>query len=446
MRILIVLMLLFAGLCHAEPDALNDALRAQEAGDDVKAANLLLPLAKKGDPIAQFNLGVLYSQSQVILKDYRIAMQWYLAAAQQGNAQAQDNAGELYAAGKGVTQDYRKAMTWFALSAKQGNSSAQLHIGEMYAAGQGVPQDDSIAIKWLHLAADQGNAVAQFKLAEAYEKGQGLPQDSALASKLMSTAADNARDEATKSAYMARRDTIEKEIASQKLAKEQQLAREEAERVRAAEAIRAEAARIKAAQAAQILAAEQAKQQAAAAAALKAAIQARKLAAIEAKAKILQAQQQTKDERKLAAEKRKSKLDIQMARRRAEINAEARRREREISASSAKQHVKAMPKNDMNEKASRPEKNPPPLPAHRLTAKVHPADEQPAADNNKTAKKATGKTVKDTGEKYPARVELTDEELKHPLIHFPKLPPRGETGVQSPTKQIEWSKKPAAPE
>ena len=99
MRTLMILMLLLCGTSQAALDPLHEAQWAQEAGDYAKAATLYLPLAQDGNAIAQFNLGVLYTQGQIIQKDYRIAVQWYLAAAEQGHAQAQANVGLLYADG-----------------------------------------------------------------------------------------------------------------------------------------------------------------------------------------------------------------------------------------------------------------------------------------------------------------------------------------------------------
>jgi len=261
--------LLTGSAVHAEPE-LNEALRAQEAGDYARAASLYLPLAAKGNPVAQYNLGVLYAQGQVIQKDYRAAVQWYLAAAEQGHAQAQAQLGLLYVSGKGVVQDYKKAMKWFVASAGQGNAVAQLHIGELYVDGLGVLQDEVEAIKWYRQAAAQGDAVAQFKLGECYERGQGVAQDSVEAGRWLHVAAANATDAASRSRYLARRDEINKALERRKEAKTKQEAAAQAQReqaegaaraeaVRREEAERIEAERIEAQRIAQVKAVEQAK-------------------------------------------------------------------------------------------------------------------------------------------------------------------------------------------
>ncbi len=480
-------MLLVAGASQAEPDFLNEAQRAQEAGDYAKAATLFLPLAEKGDPLAQFNLGVLYTQGQIILKDYRVALQWYLAAAEQGHAQAQANLGELYVNGRGVPQDFKKAMRWFASSAKQGNSSAQLHIGEMHAAGQGVPQDYREAIKWYRLAAEQGHAVAHARLGECYENGLGVAQDSVTASQWLSGAANNASDTVSRNAYLAQRDTITRNLASRQQAEEQKQAREEAERVKAAKAARAEAARIAAEQAAIALAAERAKQKADADAALAVQILAYKQANIEAAAARLKAQQEAKAARDAGSARRAAELNDRFkareAQRRAEINAEAEKRQAEMSAE-AKKHksrpqaatgiqepkagdakirhsAKAAPTDEnqqhpllhepqsptVSEKKQQTREKPGHAKAveasaeHRERAAAKTNADMPKAWNEQQPGKVVKPSLATEKKRYPAKVELTDEELGYPAIRSSDTAEPAKT----PLKQIEWSKKPNSP-
>ncbi|MCX7192568.1 MAG: hypothetical protein NTY60_02935 [Proteobacteria bacterium] len=481
MRILIVLMLLFAA--GAQADTLSEAQRAQEAGDYAKAATLFIPLASKGDQVAQFNLGVLYTQGQVIQKDYRIAVQWYLAAAEQGHAQAQANLAELYATGKGVSQDFKKTLHWLTLSAKQGNPSAQLHIGEIYAQGQGVPQDFHEAIKWYRLAADQGDASAHAKLGECYENGLGVAQDGEIAIKWLGSAADNAGDVTSRNRYLARRDALAGEIKDRQIAQKQQADKEAAERAKAAEAVKAEEARIEAEKAAQAQAAEQARQKAAADAALEVQIQAYKQAKIEANAEKLKKQQEAKAERAAESARRKTEHNARFKspedQRRAEINAEVARHKAEAAArikkgdesrlkaphpakailtNEARQHPlldesESRSKNAIQQPSEQniEKKKPQLIKLPKLIAAPHeepttaeklvhkdvraPGTDTPRENASKpaTTSEAKGKI------KYPAKIELTDEELGHPAT------PDGTQAVKTPLKQIEWSKKPTAP-
>lgn len=450
MRIFFILfILLFAGASQAAPDDLNEALRAAEAGDDAKAATLFLPLAAKGDPIAQYNLGVLYTRGLVIQKDYRVAVQWYLAAAGQGHAGAEANLALLYKNGEGVAQDYKKALHWSVLAARQGNSSAQLQTGEMHAAGLGVPQDYKEAIKWYRMAADQGNAPASAKLGECYEHGLGVAQDSAAAAKWYAAAANYAGDENSRNTYLARRNATEKNINSQHQAK----VRVDAESAQSAADARMQAARAEAARAEQMAinrAAEDARLKIAAQAAFDAKVQAQKLADIEKELAKLKAEQSAKTERKGAETRRRSEFEIQMARRRAEINAEAERRRREILAADrqAKAENKAAAAKAEKEAAAakaklsavqQPAK--PTVAMREQASKAEPVKSAPAVAET-GQRQVTGKITTSDKVKYPARTELTDEELKHPLIRELQ-PPAGSIPGKPliKIKQIEWSKK-----
>ena len=66
------------------------------------------------------------------LQDYAEAMHWYRKAAEQGNAIAQFNLGVMYSNGKGVKQDQTEAAKWYRLAAAQGNVSALCNLGVMY--------------------------------------------------------------------------------------------------------------------------------------------------------------------------------------------------------------------------------------------------------------------------------------------------------------------------
>ena len=440
-------MLLLTTTARAEPDRLAEAQRAQEAGDYAHAATLYLPLAINGDSVAQLNLGVLYTQGQIIQPDYRIALQWYLAAAEQGNAQAQAKLGELYTTGAGIPQDFKKALHWLTASAKQGNAAAQQHLGEMYAKGQGAPQDFQEAVKWYQLAAAQGSAEASSHLAQCNENGQGTPQDSAAAVEWLNKAAGYATDLTSHNAYLARRDVIAKKVKDQEFAKQQQLARAAQEREKAAaarenelETARLAAARIVEQQAAIAQAAEKARQKAAADAALQLQIKAYKQAKIEAQAEKLRAQQEATAKRKAELAERQAdsvrnqstraaQLNAIEDRRRAMINAEAARnlaaaKKNRGPQASVRHPIKPAPADAehplLHENESKPVHSARKKPEH-VNAPVDTAEPQqtpitetksmkpkPIAEQHKAAKRSNVSTGK---LHYPAKTELTDEEL-----------------------------------
>lgn len=171
-----------AGLClllagSARAGAIEDAQAAYAAGDFTRAVALFKTLAEQGDPVAQYNLGVLYENGQGVPKDYVLAVDWYRKGADQGYAEAQNNLANMYAFGLGVTQDPAEAVLWMRKAAQQGQSGAQFNLGIMYTLGQGVPKDYAQAEAWLRLAAEQGEAEAQYNLGVMYERGDGVAPD-----------------------------------------------------------------------------------------------------------------------------------------------------------------------------------------------------------------------------------------------------------------------------
>ena len=142
-------LLLAASMCclvaTANAGPFDDADAAHDRGDYAQELKILRPLAERGNPIAQFNLGSMYGEGQGVIQDYKEANKWYRLAAARGFARAQYNLGVMYSEGQGVIQDYKEANKWYRLAAAQGDAIAQFNLGVMYVAGRGVTQDDASA-------------------------------------------------------------------------------------------------------------------------------------------------------------------------------------------------------------------------------------------------------------------------------------------------------------
>ena len=155
-------------------------------------------------------LGDLYRDGNggVAAPDYAAALQWYIKAAEaRGDPLAQNNIGEMYTKGRGVAVDHAAAVGWFERAAKQGYGAAEFNLAVLLGQGQpGVQQDlaralqlakkasehgvkqaaaliaaldadGSDAAKKLKLAAKEGDAAASLLLALAYHEGlHGLPK------------------------------------------------------------------------------------------------------------------------------------------------------------------------------------------------------------------------------------------------------------------------------
>lgn len=103
----------------------SDGLSAYQRGDFAEALRVWGPLTDRGDPAAQYAIGLMHRLGQGVERDYAEAVRWYSRAADQGFLPAQINLGTMYANGQGVEEDYPQAYKWFELAARQGDATAQ---------------------------------------------------------------------------------------------------------------------------------------------------------------------------------------------------------------------------------------------------------------------------------------------------------------------------------
>jgi TPR repeat protein len=112
--------------------------------------------------------GLDEGRSAALKGDYATAIREWKPLADKGDPDAQYNMGLLYAYGDGVPLDYVQAATWYRKAADQGVSDAQLNLGVMYYNGKGVPFDKSQARYWLRRAAKGGDQKAADILYRAF--------------------------------------------------------------------------------------------------------------------------------------------------------------------------------------------------------------------------------------------------------------------------------------
>ena len=79
-------------------------------------------LAEAGDPIAQYNLGLLYLDGHGVPQSPAEAASWFRRAAEQDYTEAQHNLGAMYGSGQGVKRDYVQAYKWLNICAAKGNT------------------------------------------------------------------------------------------------------------------------------------------------------------------------------------------------------------------------------------------------------------------------------------------------------------------------------------
>ncbi|MFT3878255.1 MAG: tetratricopeptide repeat protein [Gemmatales bacterium] len=105
---------------------------------DVDQAHLLFETAaKKGEPIAMFNLGISCAKQQ----------------------------------------DWKHCNEWLHKSAERGESAAMSRLSSNYYEGNGVPVDKLEAVKWAKAAAEKNDPMGMCLLAISFELGSGVEKD-----------------------------------------------------------------------------------------------------------------------------------------------------------------------------------------------------------------------------------------------------------------------------
>lgn len=156
---------------------LKDAVAAYRAGAYKEALKKFTAAAEGGNPVAQYNVGVMYLTGQGVEKNLIVAARWHRLAADQGLAVAQYGLGVMYYRGDGIEQDYAEAARWFRKAANQGLANAEYNLGVMYFNGQGLKREMYEAVKWISLAAAKGHPEALYRLGVMYETGEPFQAD-----------------------------------------------------------------------------------------------------------------------------------------------------------------------------------------------------------------------------------------------------------------------------
>ncbi|MCD9149784.1 SEL1-like repeat protein [Pseudophaeobacter flagellatus] len=169
------------------------------AADPGRAAVLLRRAAVRGDPAAQYYLGLLYSTGQGVTADPIEAQTWMQVAAENGEAEAQFLLSQAYASGAGsspeagtskagtsesgalaphkglgLAKDPAAALRWLQAAARAGHGEAQYYLAYALDRGQGVARNPADALNWLRRAAEGGFLRAQVALGQKYLKGDGV--------------------------------------------------------------------------------------------------------------------------------------------------------------------------------------------------------------------------------------------------------------------------------
>ncbi len=137
----------------------------------------IMKQAEQGDPVANYELGKIYSKGAGIGQDHTKAAACFAEAAKKGNAAAQYELACMYYGGMGVERDSQKANSLFAAAADKGNAEAQYFLARRYNKGRGVKKNFRKAAYWYSKAAQQGHPEAQKHLQNLCEDRPAVCKD-----------------------------------------------------------------------------------------------------------------------------------------------------------------------------------------------------------------------------------------------------------------------------
>ena len=155
--------------------------------DFKKAGQLLLSESQRGNVLAVYDLGKLYSTDKLGERNEEMSVAKYTRALQ-GFLRIEPNSkklkpyvqyriGKMFCYGLGTEQNYQKAFEWFERSAKQKNKFAQFSLANLYYYGSGIEKDLSQAFLWYQRSSSQGQPYAAYSIAQMYRYGEYVTKD-----------------------------------------------------------------------------------------------------------------------------------------------------------------------------------------------------------------------------------------------------------------------------
>ena len=125
---------------------------AWQRADYAAAAAIWRPLAEKGDPDAEFNLGQAYRLGRGVPISLGTAKSWFEKAADAGHLDAETTLGLLLF----QNGEQAEGIKWLRRAAEQGEPRALLVYGTALYNGDGVTQDRLLGYAFVSRSAEQG--------------------------------------------------------------------------------------------------------------------------------------------------------------------------------------------------------------------------------------------------------------------------------------------------
>jgi len=153
-KILIIIFCLNIQVVSA--NELEKGMFALEMEDYDRALYYLSFEAAQGNPIAQYNLGLMYKNGVGVKIDKNEAVGWFILASNNGHMLGKYALGLAYYHGSGVRTNFQKSMNLFLDASYMGHPASQINVGNMYYYGQGVGKNYPKAHMWWSLAKEKG--------------------------------------------------------------------------------------------------------------------------------------------------------------------------------------------------------------------------------------------------------------------------------------------------
>jgi len=119
------------------------AAAARRKVEEKRIFDIIDEKARKGDPVAEYQLGNFYRDGVGVDKDLSQAVGCWGAAALHGHVRAQITLGDfLTKGGRGVDRDLVQAAKVYRMAARQGDLIGLQRMAECYLSGQGVVKDE----------------------------------------------------------------------------------------------------------------------------------------------------------------------------------------------------------------------------------------------------------------------------------------------------------------
>jgi TPR repeat protein len=149
-----------------------------------EAFALFRSAAERGDPMAEFNLGIASYLGQCVEKDTAEAERYFQVAASHGNPAAQSNCGYLLGSGR-QPKDRAGAVAQFELSAQQDHTVGMFNYGYSLVNAMGVARDAKKGADFLLRAADRDYLPAMVNYGKCLLNGEGVKADLRAASRYL---------------------------------------------------------------------------------------------------------------------------------------------------------------------------------------------------------------------------------------------------------------------